>query len=459
MSGPDPRPEDEPPPPDVVCRAVVTSADGRRFVTVDDAGRRALPSVVLPLGNWYDVDGLLACLAADYGLRAVVLECVAGSSNVRPATERVYACATVDGSAGRGSWSDIDETGALLEPVERDWVDAALHVAAGGGRQPWSVSDWFSDVRAFLERALNATDVRLQQLRTWQRSCVLRVLTPDQRLIFKASPALFSHEPGLSEYLARRFPDRFPEVVAVDAARGWSLMEEVGGTPLARTDELGPWRQAMASFAHVQLACVEATEELLDLGCPDLRIDALRAESSELLADRAAMLPGHPDGLSEFEIAALEAAAPRVHALWEALASYGVPATLEHGDFRPEHVLVSASGHKFFDLSNGAVSHPFFSPITMLDFEDLPLGGGAAVEEDLRAAYLVPWSASHGHLDLEGAFRAARPLAILHAAVVRYQFIPHLEPREEWAFMVPYWLRKFLRALHQRPEPTEGGPR
>ncbi|OKJ26515.1 hypothetical protein [Streptomyces sp. CB01580] len=85
--------------------------------------------------------------------------------------------------------------------------------------------------------------------------------------------------------------------------------------------------------------------------------------------------------------------------------------------------------------TDAAVSHPFFSAVTLLDFEPVP--GTAQQADDLRASYLRPWAAAYPHADVEAAFEAARPLAVLHAALVRwFRLLPAVTPREKWEFMV-----------------------
>ncbi|OKJ26483.1 hypothetical protein AMK22_31550 [Streptomyces sp. CB01580] len=140
-------------------------------------------------------------------------------------------------------------------------------------------------------------------------------------------------------------------------------------------------------------------------------------------------------GLSPGEASALMSRSGGFDRAWRRLAAFGVPETLEHGDFRPGHIVVDRDTPRFFDLSDAAVSHPFFSAVTLLDFEPVP--GTAQQADDLRASYLRPWAAAYPHADVEAAFEAARPLAVLHAALVRwFRLLPAVTPREKWEFMV-----------------------
>ena len=434
----------------VVCHAVVLAERGQRFLALRGERGWSLPRVEVPPGNWYDVKPVVDSLLAEHGLRVFVLRCVAGSSNVRPSSERVYECAPLGAPAAAETWLDSDDDHLLEDAAQRNALNACLRLAPAA--EPWSRPGWIDEVRSFVADATGTPVPALRQLRTWQRSCVIRVEVSPEPLIFKAVPPVYSHEPALAHWLARRFARQFPEVTACDHERGWMLMEELHGRPLHRVRETEPWCRALTSFAQIQRQCITATAELVALGLPDLRIGILRARTAELLADREAMMPGEPDGLRDAEIATLSRCAARIDTLWEQLDDYGLPASLEHGDFRPEHVMVRSGEVAFFDVSSGSVSHPFFSAVTMLDFEDLPSGDPhtgteAAVRAKLRSAYLQPWTATYGEAALADAFEAARPLAILHAAITRRPLVSSFEPRDDWAFMIPYWLRKLLRSL------------
>ncbi len=443
----------------VLCRAIVTADRDARFLVLHGEAGWSLPAVETRAGNWYDVRQFVDALRSEHGLNVFVRRCVAGSDNVRPSRARAYVCEALEPPASKHRWLGRDEAHLVADDAQRDALEAFLR--APPAPEPWSREGWLAEVRAFVAAATAPAKPVLRQLRTWQRSCVLSVDAGSTRLIFKAAPPAYAQEPALTGWLAGRFPWRFPAVRAFDSARGWMLLEKLEGERLDQVQSLEPWRRALESFACIQRECVGATQELLDLGAPDLRIAVLREQTTELLADREAMLPGHPDGLSEPEIAALSASGGTLDRLWDELELAGVPASFEHGDFRPEHVVVRPGAHAFFDVSNGAVSHPFFSAVTMLDFEPLPrqAGSPAAVRGALRAAYLKPWAETHAEAELAAAFETARPLAILHAALTRHRLLPYLEPRADWAFMIPYWLRKLQRCLGGVPDEAEEATR
>src|SRR5262249_21269327 len=145
---------------------------------------------------------------------------------------------------------------------------------------------------ARLERLGRSSAGRIEQVKTWERSSVLRLTTTDGTCYFKALPAMYAQEALLTEALARRFPGQVPQVLAIDRERRWLLMEAFDGQPLDRVSDLGCWAEALRALAQIQIQCAGFRSRLLAWGCPDRSLDSLAARIRPLLADTAAMLPG-----------------------------------------------------------------------------------------------------------------------------------------------------------------------
>ena len=91
----------------------------------------------------------------------------------------------------------------------------------------WTSPEWLSEATAWIrERADVAGDIEQPHVRWW--STVLRVPTTDGDLYFKAVSAIHVFEAALTGLLAELQPGRVPEVVAMDAERGWMLMRDGG---------------------------------------------------------------------------------------------------------------------------------------------------------------------------------------------------------------------------------------
>lgn len=412
---------------------------------------------------WQEIAHINAWLRDGLGAPALALRCLAiAYSRDDELVSKVYAAAL-----GAGDWPPPPGARWVAPaelpdlPLEREGHRAALAEwfawYAGGPaparRAPWYMPGWRTAVLAWAAEALARAGLAPtgppEQLRSWQRSAILRVPTADGHVYLKAVPPVFGHEPGLTAALAAADPARFARPVAVDPARGWLLMRELPGPTLEtlRADEdVARWQAALASFAEVQIGTVARRAELRALGVPERPLATLAARLAPLLADPAATLPGRPAGLSADERATLLALAPRIQPMADALAAFGLPAALEHGDFWAGQVVVGDDAFGFLDWSDSSIAHPFFSLLLfLLEIEDyFPRVPG--VRERLRDAYLEPWRPLARGVDLARAFELAQPLAALHHALTYHaDVLPNLEVAWEMELMLPFYLKMALR--------------
>jgi hypothetical protein len=449
------------------CYAVIdhSSAPGVLLLAVE--GGLSLPHIeAADLGPWFDVAGVNRAFGALLGLRMTVLRCLEGDVNTSEARVRVYAMEGHDPAwtppAG-SQWltrAALDDA-RLATPEHRAVIASWLDETAGIGRQrthaPWTRRGWHARAERFVSAELASRGIQstapIEQLRTWQRSCVLRASTTSGNFIFKASPAMFGAEPSVTRFLASQYPKSFPEVLSIDAREPWTLMREVTGRLLRDTDDLECWAGALRAFACIQVDCAARVGQLAGCGCPAWPLERFIERTAPFIDDAGSMLIGTAHGLTTDEAGQLRALGPALRETTEELFRHNLPLTLEHGDFRSVHAVVTDDGYAFFDLSDSAVTHPFFSAVALLDFEKIPpLGAPAdAVRTYLRDAYLDVWSSYAPKARLIAAFELARVVAILYAALYRYDAIlPHIEPKERWEFMIPYWQRMLLGALRDR---------
>jgi hypothetical protein len=265
-------------------------------------------------------------------------------------------------------------------------------------------------------------------------------------MYFKAVPPMFGHEPALSAAMAAADPTRIAAPLAIDAARGWMLTPGVAGRSLDEQPEIELWEAALRSFAELQIVSAGRLDALRAAGVPDRPLGQLADQIAPLLADVAATLPGRPAGLTDEQRAALAKLAPRFCEMCAELASYGLPHTIEHGDFWAGQIIAGPEGFTFLDWSDSSIAHPFFSLLLFLiEIEDhFPKIPG--VRERLRDAYLGPWAAHMPHAQLERAFELAQPLAALHHAITYQRVVlPNMEVAWEMELMLPFYLKMLLR--------------
>jgi hypothetical protein len=193
-------------------------------------------------------------------------------------------------------------------------------------------------------------------------STVLHVPTDRDKLFFKATAHETIYEAALTEALARWFPDCMPEFVAVDARRGWMLMRD-GGEQLRAsirpTKDIAPWKPVIARYAEVQIGLAEHVTEMLSLRIPDHRLSVLPTLFAELLAEESIFLIDQEKGLTSAEWQQVKEKAPRLAEICQQLAAYGIPESLNHGDFHDGNVLIKDGRITFFDWGDGNITHPF----------------------------------------------------------------------------------------------------
>nr|MDQ3823603.1 aminoglycoside phosphotransferase family protein [Actinomycetota bacterium] len=299
-------------------------------------------------------------------------------------------------------------------------------------------------------RDLGVEATAVVQQRTWSISTVLRAATRERDFYFKAVGPMFAAEPAVTRELGLRHPAHVPAVAAADDARGWMLMPDFDGESLETDGDPSTLADSLRAYARIQIAWIGRGDELLSIGCPDRALAALEARVEPLLGDTSLLLPGHPGGLSENELAAVPALAERLRRACERLRAYGLPDTLDHGDLHTRNVRRRDDGFLFFDWSDACLSVPFFSLVPFLEYHEEPLA--QSFRDRLRDAYLEPWAASLGRGSLVDAFELAHELALFHQAISFHRLTEMTEPRARWEWErgVPYFVGKLLQKRRLR---------
>lgn len=386
-----------------------------------------------------------------FGIEATVLRCLATDRN--PATGRIarlYEMEThgMPHVVPRGArWCGRDALDALACPEQRpllvSWFDEA-EAGVPQRRRPWARRGWMKPALTWIDEQLASLGMirsgHGEQLRSWERSCLLRAPTTAGHIYFKAVPPMFAHEPPLTQALATWYPGATPRVLALDAARGWLLLADFGGHTLDADRDIMHWEQALSHFATLQIDLSRRVDELRALGCPE-RFSTLADAIPALLEDDAAIGAGHAWSLTPEQVSTLRLRTGEFQAVYAALAAYRVPLSLEHGDFWANNVAVMPGAYLYFDWSDASISHPFFSLASFLRdlvslFPDV-----ANLHVRLTNAYLEPWTRFAPMKEVQSAFALARLLAPLHFAIT-YQrdILPSMEARWEMERMIPYHL-------------------
>lgn len=423
----------------------------------------ALPHLTASAGHdWFETDHINKMVARKLGLTVTVLRCLRGNGNNVISNLRVYELehhGTYDPLPEGYEWiraSDISRLN-LADKRQRSWLAEQQGSESKPAGLVWNQPGWITSAVDYAGEVLQDNQAGVvesyQQLRAWERSCVLRLHTADNSFILKASPPMYEHEPRVMRWLSRRYPGQFPQTLTLDGNRHAEtlLMEDIQFPELSRSIDIAVWRISLQQMARIQTDLISESQKLLELGVPDLGLAWMRSKIDLLCSDTQAMLIGQEDGLTEQEALLVNELASPLHKLCDELMAQPIPESFEHGDFRPSNIMYQEPRCIFIDVSNSAISHPFFSAITLLDFEDLACGANNDAEEKsmLRDAYLWCWRAYAPTEVLMQTYETARPLAILYSVLVRrYWILPQIDNPQNWQFMIPYWLKQLIHAIH-----------
>ncbi len=413
----------------------------------------ALPQCSVDARTASAAEPIRAAVRAQLGLGVIVLRCVTADHD-EPA-HQVTALFDLDNLSPdwtlppSARWVDAAALAGLplAETSHRRWLEAWF--AESGSpptlRAPWARPGWFGEACAWIEAQVQhegwSLSRPIEQLRLWSITCALRMRTSAGDLYFKAVPEMFAREPGLTRALGELFSDCVPEVVAMDAARGWMLLRDFGGRRLSESADPTAWEAALRRYARLQIESARDLDHWFALDCLDRRPAQLAMQIDPLLADKDALLLDQPDGLTSADLGTLRGLSDRLKAACAALADLGLPDTLEHGDFHADNINVTERGPVIYDWTDGCVAHPFFS---LASFSET---APPELFERVVRAYLDEWATRFRRERVEAAFRLARPLGALHLAV-SYQIIrDNTEPGARWelAGALPFWLKVLLK--------------
>ena len=329
----------------------------------------------------------------------------------------------------------------------------------------WKDPDWQKEahdwIRAEAERKSIQLTGEIEQPHVYHWSTVMRVPTSSGLIFFKATAGETIHEIALTQKMTGWLPYCLPELIAVDARRGWMLMRD-GGEQLRASvrpaKDTKPWKHVIKKYAELQIGLAEYVSEILALGIPDHRLAALPSLYAQLLTDMEILRIDQEKGLTSDEFQQLKEWLPRFEQICMDLAAYGIPESVNHGDFHDGNVLLKEERITFFDWGDADVTHPFVSLRTLwvsieiaLELDDYAFTPGMA---DLLDHYLEPFERFASRDELYKAYALSKPVASVVKALAWHQSIRRMDVsvREEYIHIVPAVLQEFLYHMEKLTE-------
>jgi hypothetical protein len=382
----------------------------RRVTTilVDGGGAvlGALPPFDVVSPWWPEVGELVAMARERYGVAVTVLRLVA-SERPAPPGGAVSYLAQVDGPP------------AVRVPLSPATVDLCPHPLRAPYAQPGGPDAslrWAADE---LRRLGHDAPVAVAQRKTWNLSGIWQLDiagrgdTAPTTVWLKHLPRFLRQETAVLAWLTASLRGSAPTLLAADG-EGRQLLAHTPGED--RFSAPVEDRYAMVALLHtIQLRAVDAVEDLIAAGVPDLR-DAL-------LADRIRAVAAHyGEG-----VVGLRTLLDGLDVRLAAVRRCGLPDTLVHEDFHPGNVRNLPGGRcppVILDWGDAFIGNPGFDALRMVDDLD------AALARPLLDAWQQQWRTSVPGSDPATALNLLRPVAPLLHAVVYANFLANIEPSE-----------------------------
>jgi hypothetical protein len=291
---------------------------------------------------------------------------------------------------------------------------------------------------------LHLKEITLVKSRAW--STVWRIETETIGLYLKVAGPGFEREIQLLPHLSALFPDMLPRVVGYNEASGWLLLEDAGTSLrdlLSKDRALGlqSLGEALDSYAHLQIAA--STKQEISRLAENGQVTSLASRLETLLADSAVLGEG---GATESEFHSFEASLPRCVALSKALATSGLPDTVDHGDLHANNIMLQKGRPRFIDWGDAIYGHPFPSLAITIDATRETLDGELPEVNRLTAAYLGPWREAFPLCDHDAALTTAIALRPVYGALLWYRGVTRMSDtdRRTAAGWIVHLLRRFV---------------
>jgi hypothetical protein len=336
------------------------------------------------------------------------------------------------------------------------------------GVATWTDPAWRAGAVAWaaeqLARRGTAVGGEPEQPHVYPWSTALRLPVDGGAVWLKSVGPGSGHEPALAAALGEWVPDHVLVPLAVHPGRRLMLLPDGGKTlrGAGGSASVEAWEAMLRDYAHLQIALIPYTAEMLAVGVPDARPEVLPDLARDLLADDEWLRLGHPGGMTVDTRERITADLGRYAEACERLAGSAVPATLQHDDLHDANVFVGDGRHRFFDWGDAGVSHPFVSLLVTLRVAQraLDVPSGDAALRRIRDAYLDVWRDHGSRAELREQVDLALMVGPLQRALTWRRILRgvHVDERVEWQDAVPGWAAESLEpGTLAAPAPVQAG--
>ena len=411
--------------------------EGKLFLEVE--GEYGLPSVefgarALWLNNYAP---LQLSLSKVFNCNINILRRIHIKEDLDKQTATVaFALEVADTSAPKGNWID-HETLTSINPSNFKQTDIIQKVISEmdndlspNGRPAWAQTGWYEETSTWITSTLKNLGYsvkEIQLVKTWNISCVLKVITNKDDVYFKANYdfPLFSDEAALYTLLNKDFPENIPEILATNEHGDFLLK---GYTFALKTIPYENQHKLLQQSFKFHQAYLGKKDAVLGIGCADRSLGLFPEQlATALKADYI------QKRLTQEEVDYLEANFSLIEDVIKELNDGPIPHTLIHGDLHLGNVAFDGDTIIFLDWTDASYSHPFFDAIHDIYFWD-----DRALADKLRDEYLALWLKYLDDVTFEELLRLwnlATPLYVLQRVVTDYSFVENMEASSQYEFI------------------------
>ena len=292
---------------------------------------------------------------------------------------------------------------------------------SGDDPEPFSRLGWLSELQDWVRTVIRPLGMELKdfrQLNGCETFSLIRFDTTHRPVWFKAVGKPNLHEFSISVTLSHLFPEYLPSLLATQpACHGW-LMADAGGPPLNEVEEPSAWKVAATALAGLQTASINSIDDLLEVGCKDLRagtllelVDPFLEVIADLMQEQSKV---PPPIFSRHELSDLGGTLKNA---LHCLQSVGIPDALGHSDFNPGNIIVGSDRCVFIDWAEAHVSHPFLTFEYLISHLRKDYPALSRFESAIRSSYAQHWQAISSPEHVSEAFLFSPLVAVFTYAV------------------------------------------
>ncbi|TFD94343.1 phosphotransferase [Jeotgalibacillus sp. R-1-5s-1] len=399
-------------------KLLIYSQDQHAILTTKVLNHVALPFFSTTISHIAVTQHINEHVSNTYQIEAAVLKCLKACEN-----ERVYVLEHLSGSLPGSSslqWQSI-HTMTALDQQDYDLIQQWIHDKEPSDI-PWFQPGWRKNIEELLSNRLPQRVTNIEQIRSWERSTLLRLYAEDETYILKAVPPIFHHEPTICAYLSKSFPDSVPETVFADPSLNVFVMREVKGPLLGLTNQLEHWRQALLKLGKIQTGILNNIDQLT---CPFRAIDYMMVDQLDHTIQRLF----ENETITKETLEILSENATKVRKIANKLKQSTIPLSIDHGDFFGGNILLQDEEAIIYDWSDCSLTHPFLSAVVFLqEVEDLFSKEAA---DSLLTDYLRLWRAYASMEQLKNEYQSIKYIAPAFGLMV-YENIIFPTFRDNW---------------------------